>query len=59
MPPLLRIEFVSDQISYKEAGVDIKEAAALVGDIGELRRRTEGKRSLMQAFGLFAASYDP
>ncbi|MEM7145965.1 MAG: phosphoribosylformylglycinamidine cyclo-ligase [Verrucomicrobiota bacterium] len=44
--------------TYKEAGVDIEEAASLVGDIGELRGRTEAKRSLMQAFGLFAASYD-
>jgi phosphoribosylformylglycinamidine cyclo-ligase len=46
------------EFTYKGAGVDIEEAAALVGDIGELRQRTEGKRSLMQAFGLFAASYD-
>jgi phosphoribosylformylglycinamidine cyclo-ligase len=49
---------MSNEFTYKGAGVDIKEAAALVGDIGELRRRTEGKRSLMGAFGLFAASYD-
>jgi phosphoribosylformylglycinamidine cyclo-ligase len=46
------------KLTYKEAGVDIKEAAALVGDIGELRMKTEGKRSLFQPFGLFAASYD-
>ncbi len=45
-------------ITYKDSGVDIKKAAELVGDIGELRRRTEKQRSLMQAFGLFAASYD-
>jgi phosphoribosylaminoimidazole synthetase len=49
---------MSTEFTYKAAGVDIKEAAALVGDIGELRRRTEGKRSLMGAFGLFAATYD-
>lgn len=49
---------MTDEFTYKSAGVDIQEAAALVGDIGELRRRTEGKRKLMQAFGLFAASYD-
>ncbi len=49
---------MSSEFTYKAAGVDIKEAASLVGDIGELRRRTEGKRSLMGAFGLFAASYD-
>ncbi len=46
------------QLTYKGAGVDIKEAAALVGDIGKLRMKTEGKRSLFQPFGLFAASYD-
>ena len=44
--------------TYKEAGVDIKEAASLVKDIGELRQRTEWKHSLMQSFGLFAASFD-
>jgi phosphoribosylformylglycinamidine cyclo-ligase len=49
---------MSSEYTYKSAGVDIKEAASLVGDIGELRRSTEGKRSLMGAFGLFAASYD-
>jgi len=49
---------MSSEFTYKSAGVDIKEAAELVGDIGELRRRTESKRSLMQSFGLFAASYD-
>lgn len=47
-----------DRITYKDAGVDIKQAAALVGDIGALGKRTAGKRSLFQAFGLFAASYD-
>ena len=49
---------MSGEFTYKGAGVDIDEAAALVGDIGELRRKTEAKRSLMQSFGLFAASYD-
>tara|TARA_R110000850_G_scaffold161334_3_gene285919 strand:- start:2066 stop:3058 length:993 start_codon:yes stop_codon:yes gene_type:complete len=49
---------MSGEFTYKGAGVDIEEAAALVGDIGELRRQTEAKRSLMQSFGLFAASYD-
>lgn len=46
------------RLTYKDAGVDTKAAAALVGDIGELRRRTEGKRRLFGAFGLFAAAYD-
>ena len=49
---------MSSEYTYKKAGVDTKKAAALVGDIGELRRRTEANRSLMQSFGLFAASYD-
>ena len=49
---------MSGEFTYKGAGVDIEEAAALVGDIGELRHQTEAKRSLMQSFGLFAASYD-
>ena len=49
---------MSESFTYKDAGVDIHEAAALVGDIGELRQRTERKRQLFQPFGLFAASYD-
>ena len=47
-----------EQITYKEAGVDIHAAAELVGDIGELRARTEKKRKLFGAFGLFAAGFD-
>ncbi|MEM0968162.1 MAG: phosphoribosylformylglycinamidine cyclo-ligase, partial [Verrucomicrobiota bacterium] len=46
------------KLTYKEAGVDIAEAAAVVKDIGALRARTEVHRQLHQAFGLFAASYD-
>ncbi|MEM7011585.1 MAG: phosphoribosylformylglycinamidine cyclo-ligase, partial [Verrucomicrobiota bacterium] len=45
-------------LTYKEAGVDIKEAAALVGDIGSLVKRTQRNRQLHSAFGLFAAGYD-
>ncbi|RYD25642.1 MAG: phosphoribosylformylglycinamidine cyclo-ligase, partial [Verrucomicrobiaceae bacterium] len=45
-------------LTYKDSGVDIKTAAELVGDIGDLRRSTEGKRKLLGAFGLFAAAYD-
>ena len=37
---------MADQITYKEAGVDIHAAAELVGDIGELRGRTEKNRKL-------------
>ncbi len=45
-------------ISYKEAGVDTEKAAALVGDIGAMRLKTEAKHKLMQSFGLFAAGFD-
>jgi phosphoribosylformylglycinamidine cyclo-ligase len=44
--------------TYKQAGVDIREAAAFVGDIGQLVKRTQKQRQLAGAFGLFAAAYD-
>src|SRR6478752_948981 len=44
--------------TYKQSGVDIREAASLVGDIGQLVKRTQKKRQLAGAFGLFAAAYD-
>ncbi|MCE9518092.1 MAG: phosphoribosylformylglycinamidine cyclo-ligase [Verrucomicrobia bacterium] len=44
--------------TYKQAGVDIREAASLVGDIGQLVKRTQKQRQLAGAFGLFAAAYD-
>jgi phosphoribosylformylglycinamidine cyclo-ligase len=44
--------------TYKQSGVDIREAAALVGDIGQLVKRTQKQRQLAGAFGLFAAAYD-
>ena len=49
---------MSGKLTYKEAGVDTREAAALVGDIGSLVKRTQGARKLHGAFGLFAACYD-
>jgi len=49
---------MSKSLTYKDAGVDTEKAAELVDDIGELRKRTEGKRKLFGAFGLFAAGYD-
>lgn len=49
---------MADKMTYKQAGVDIHEAAELVGDINDLRARTESSRKLLQAFGMFAASYD-
>jgi len=44
--------------TYKQAGVDIHEAASFVDDIGALVKRTQQKRKLANAFGLFAAGYD-
>ena len=44
--------------TYKQAGVDIHEASAFVDDIGELVKRTQKKRKLANAFGLFAAGFD-
>lgn len=44
--------------TYKQAGVDIREAAGFVGDIGPLVKRTQQQRKLAGAFGLFAAAYD-
>lgn len=44
--------------TYKQSGVDIREAASLVGDIGKLVKRTQKQRQLAGAFGLFAAAYD-
>lgn len=44
--------------TYKQAGVDIHEAASLVDDIGVLVKRTQQNRKLANAFGMFAAAYD-
>ncbi len=44
--------------TYKQAGVDIHEAASFVDDIGALVKATQKKRKLANAFGLFAAGYD-
>ena len=49
---------MSGKLTYKESGVDTREAAALVGDIGSHVRRTQQQRKLHGAFGLFAAAYD-
>ena len=45
-------------LTYQQAGVDTRKAAALVGDIGAHARRTQQTRKLWGAFGLFAACYD-
>jgi phosphoribosylformylglycinamidine cyclo-ligase len=44
--------------TYGEAGVNIKEAASLVGQLGAFVKRTQKRRQLAGAFGLFAAAYD-
>ncbi len=49
---------MSGKLTYKQSGVDTKEAAALVGDISSHVKRTQNKRNLFGAFGLFAAAYD-
>ncbi|MEG0024830.1 MAG: phosphoribosylformylglycinamidine cyclo-ligase [Akkermansia sp.] len=49
---------MSGKLTYKQSGVDTKEAAAFVSDISTHVKRTQKSRSLHQAFGLFAAAYD-
>lgn len=49
---------MAGKLTYQEAGVDTRQAAALAGRIGELAKRTQQRRGLHQAFGLFAAAYD-
>ena len=49
---------MAGELSYQQAGVDTRKAAALVGDIGRHVRRTQQTRKLWGAFGLFAACYD-
>lgn len=46
------------KLTYQQAGVDTRRAAALVGDIGVHVKRTQQVRKLWGAFGLFAACYD-
>lgn len=46
------------KLTYQQAGVDTRRAAALVGDIRGHVARTQQQRKLMGAFGLFAAAYD-
>lgn len=49
---------MADKLTYQQAGVDTKRAAALVGDIKGHVKRTQQQRKLLGAFGLFAACYD-
>lgn len=47
-----------NSLTYKDAGVNLEAARELVDDIARLRRRTEQRRSLCDAFGGFASAYD-
>ncbi|MBB5352366.1 phosphoribosylformylglycinamidine cyclo-ligase [Haloferula luteola] len=49
---------MAGKLTYQQAGVDTRRAAALVGDIRSHVERTQQQRKLMGAFGLFAAAYD-
>ena len=49
---------MAGKLTYQQAGVDTRKAAALVGDIVTQVRRTQQNRKLLGAFGLFAACYD-
>lgn len=49
---------MSGKLTYKQSGVDTKQAAAFVSDISSHIKRTQKHRQLHQAFGLFAAAYD-
>ncbi|MGA0900677.1 MAG: phosphoribosylformylglycinamidine cyclo-ligase [Luteolibacter sp.] len=49
---------MAGKLTYQQAGVDTRKAAALVGDIKAHVARTQHSRKLMGAFGLFAACYD-
>jgi phosphoribosylformylglycinamidine cyclo-ligase len=49
---------MAGKLTYQQAGVDTRKAAALVGDIKTHVSRTQQSRKLLGAFGLFAACYD-
>lgn len=49
---------MAGKLTYQQAGVDTRKAAALVGDIKTHVARTQANRKLLGAFGLFAACYD-
>ena len=49
---------MAGKLTYKEAGVDTEQAAALVGDIKAHVARTQKQRQLLGSFGLFAAALE-
>lgn len=54
----LAISAMSGKLTYQQAGVDTRKAAAIVGDIKNHVKRTQKQRQLLGAYGLFAACYD-
>jgi phosphoribosylformylglycinamidine cyclo-ligase len=49
---------MGESVTYQEAGVDTRAAAALVDEIKADVLRTQKKRHLHNSFGLFAAAFD-
>lgn len=49
---------MSGKLTYQQAGVDTRKAAAIVGEIKNHVKRTQKQRQLLGAYGLFAACYD-
>jgi phosphoribosylformylglycinamidine cyclo-ligase len=49
---------MSGKLTYQQAGVDTRRAAAIVQDIKSHVKRTQKHRQLLGAYGLFAACYD-
>jgi len=49
---------MAGKLTYQQAGVDTRQAAALAGRIGAMAARTQWRHRLHQSFGLFAAAFD-
>jgi phosphoribosylformylglycinamidine cyclo-ligase len=49
---------MAGKLTYRQAGVDTRQAAELAGRIGRMAGQTQKRRQLHQAFGLFAAAYE-
>jgi len=49
---------MANKVTYQEAGVDTRAAAALVNEIKSDVARTQKQRQLYNSFGLFAAAFD-
>lgn len=49
---------MASKVTYQDAGVDTRAAAALVSDIKADVARTQKQRQLFNSFGLFAAAFD-